>query len=268
MKRKCMGSLTKAFEVLKAVVSCQDTGIGFAEVVSRTGLPKASVHRILRELNVIGYLTYNPDTKKYRGSLKLANLGSEVMANFDLRDHVHPHLLELRRVTDHTCHMAIRDGDVGVYVDKVESHYYKIKLFSEVGKSFYLHCTGLGKVLLAWSDPGDVKAILARPLKPLTDRTITDPDRLLEELEIVREQGYAVDREEITRGIMCVAAPVFGVHGDCIAAVSTTFPSYLNEERGIGPEREAVLDCALAISGNLSGRDSSVARAKSTRVER
>jgi DNA-binding IclR family transcriptional regulator len=262
-----MGSLSKAFEVLNAVVSRQDTGIGFAEVVARTGLPKASAHRVLRELTAMGYLTYNPDTKKYRGSLKLANLGSEVMANFDLRDHAHPHLLELRRATDHTCHMAIRDGDVGVYVDKVESHDYEIKLFSEVGKSFYLHCTGLGKVLLAWSDPNDVKVILARPLKAFTDRTITDSERLLRELEAVRAQGYALDREEITRGIMCVAAPVFGVQGNCIAAVSTTFPAYLNEERGIDLERMAVLNCAQAISGNLSRPSIPAGREGTTRVE-
>jgi DNA-binding IclR family transcriptional regulator len=105
---------------------------------------------------------------------------------------------------------------------------------------------------LVWSDPEDVKAILTRQLKAFTDRTITDPDRLVEELETVKEQGYAVDREEITRGIMCVAAPVFGVHGRCIAAVSATFPAYLNEERGIDPEIKAVLNCTVAISGNLS----------------
>ena len=67
-----------------------------------------------------------------------------------------PHLQELNRETKHTCHPGILDGEVGVYLDKFESHDYGIKLFSEMGKSFPLYCTGLGKALLAFADADDV----------------------------------------------------------------------------------------------------------------
>jgi DNA-binding IclR family transcriptional regulator len=141
---------------------------------------------------------------------------------------------------------------VGVFIDKIESKDYGIKLFSEVGKTFPLHCTSLGKVLLAWGPSDTTQALLAGPLEPATENTIIEPDRLLEELEGVRRQGYAVDHEEITRGIMCVAAPVFGVvEGDAVCAISVTFPSYIYHDRGIEPEIEAVRRQAADLSGEF-----------------
>lgn len=246
------GPLYKIFSIIETVVSHQYTGMAYAEIVEATGLPKSSVHRVLKELTHMGYLSFSPDTKKYRGSMRLAAIGADIMANFDLREHVRPYLLELHRETEHTSNTGIRDGMVGVFIDKIESRDYGIKLFSEVGKTFPLHCTGLGKALLAWGPPETTRALLAGPMEPLTENTITDPDRLLEELEDVRRKGYAVDHEEITRGIMCVAAPVFGiVDGDAVCAISVTFPSYIHHDRGIEPEIEAVRRQAADLSGEF-----------------
>jgi DNA-binding IclR family transcriptional regulator len=246
-----MSTLQKAFAIIEATVSDQGNGLSFSEVVSQTGTPKASAHRILKELVEIGVLAYAADTGRYRGSLKLAALGAEVTANSGLRDHVRPHLQELNRETKHTCHLGILNGEVGVYLDKFESHDYGIKLFSEVGKSFPLYCTGLGKALLAFADPGDVDRILARPMQRITAKTRTDPARIKEALAEAREQGYTVDDEEITRGVMCVAAPIFGVGGEVVGAISATFPSYIESDRGIETEIEAVTRHASAISGAM-----------------
>ena len=246
-----MTTLEKAFGIIEAVVSNQADGLSFAEVVARTGTPKASAHRILKELAGIGVLAFSAETGRYRGSLKLAGLGAEVTANSGLRDHVRPHLKELNRETRHTCHLGIREQDVGVYLDKFESLDYGIKLFSEVGKSFPLYCTGLGKALLAFAEEDAVADILSRPLPRITDRTVTEPARLKELLAGVREQGYAIDREEITRGITCVAAPIFGFGGEVMGAISVTFPSYIEGDRGFQREIEAVRRHASAISGAL-----------------
>jgi IclR family KDG regulon transcriptional repressor len=244
-----MSSSERIIRVIETVVSHQHTGIRFAEIVEETGIAKATVHRLLGELVDLGILTYNIESKRYRASLKLASLGAGVIANFDLRNHAHPQLIKLHQETKHTCNMGIKQGDVGIYIDKIESHDYGIKLFSEVGKTFPLYCTALGKVLLAHGPAAEKRRILSLPMQPFTPRTVTDARQLMQQLATVREQGFALDSEEITRGIICIAAPVFGPHDDIICAISVTFPTYLAEERGLESDIEAVKRHASAISG-------------------
>ena len=246
-----MNPLFKVFSIIETIVAGQDKGVTYSEIVAALNLPKSSVHRILKDLIELEYLIFNPETKKYFGSLRLAALGAEVMSNFQLRDHVRPHLLELHRETDHTTNLGVLDGIMGVFVDKIESKDFGIKLFSEIGKTFPLHCTGLGKTLLAFSSTDTVVKFLESPLEALTDKTITDPEVFKRELALIRDRGYAIDSEEITRGIMCVAAPVFGFNEEMVGAISLTFPAYLNDDRGIKPEIEAIKKYAALISGYL-----------------
>jgi DNA-binding IclR family transcriptional regulator len=246
-----MSTLHKAFTIIETVVSRQSNGMTFAEIVATTKTPKASAHRILKELVAIGMLTFTSETARYRGSLKLASIGGEVTANFDLRTLVHPHLQKLHDETQHTAHLGVLDGGHGVYLDKVEARDYGIKLFSDVGKRFPLYCTGMGKALLAFLPEAEQQHILDTPLAAITSKTITDPGALRQELEDIRQQGYSLDREEITRGVMCVAAPIFGAPGEVIGAVSIAFPTYIFSDRGIDVEIAAVRRHASEISGAL-----------------
>lgn len=246
-----MNPLHKVFSIIDTVVAGQDRGLTYSEIVAALNLPKSTVHRVLRDLTELGYLSFNPETKRYYGGLRLAALGAEVMSNFHLRDHIRPYLLELHRETDHTTNLAILEETLGVYVDKIESKDFGIKLFSEIGRTFPLHCTGLGKSLLAFSSDGTVEKLLKKPLKALTEKTITDPETLKSELALIRNRGYAVDNEEITRGIMCVAAPVFGFDGQVVCAISVTFPTYIKEDRSIEPEIVAIKKYAALISDSL-----------------
>jgi len=244
-----MKPLEKIFAVLEAVVSHQENGLTFAGTVASTALPKASVHRILKGMTELGYLIFDSKTKRYRGALKLAALGAEVTSNFDFRKLVHPQLIRLQQETNHTSNMAIKNGSAGICMDKIESQDYGIKLILNIGNSFPLYCTGLGKVLLAYSPPSEADRILSKKLKSYTENTITDPLELKKELKQIKEQGYALDREEVTRGIMCVAAPVFGIGGEILCAISVAFPSYVNSDRGIDSEIKAVKFHAATISG-------------------
>ena len=232
----------------------QDTGSTYSEIVAALNLPKSSVHRTLKELIDLGYLIINPETKRYFGSLRLAALGAEVMANFHLRDQVRPHLLDLHRETDHTTNLGVLSGMVGVFVDKIVSKDFGIKLFSEIGKTFPLHCTALGKAMLAFSPQRKIDALLENPLEAATEKTITDPDLFRREMERIKNRGFSLDNEEITRGIMCVAAPVFGFDHQMIGAISIAFPSYLNDDRGIEPEIAVIKKYSALISGSLGRR--------------
>lgn len=243
-----MSALRHVFAIVEAVVARQNAGASFAEVVAATGAPKASAHRILKELVELGVLVFARETGRYRGSLRLASIGCEVTANLDLRTVARPHLEALHEATRHTANLGIRDGDAGVYIDKIETPDYGIKLFSEVGKRFPLHCTAMGKVLLAYADEADRERFLARQFARFTPNTIVEPDRLRDELAQVRAAGVGLDREEITRGVVCVAAPVFNGEG-VAGAVSVAFPAYVDGDRGIAPEIDAVRRYAAAISG-------------------
>lgn len=249
-----MNPLHKVFSIIETVVAGQDKGVTYSEIVAALDLPKSSVHRILKAITELGYLNFNPETKRYFGSLRLAALGAQVMSNFHLREHVRPYLLELHRETDHTTNLAVLDGTIGVYVDKIESKDFGIKLFSEIGKTFPLHCTGLGKALLAFSSDDTVGKLLKKPLKAVTEKTITEPEVLKRELALIRDRGYALDNEEITRGIICVASPVLGFDGEVVCAISITFPAYIKDDRGIEPEIAAIKKYAALLSGSLGGR--------------
>jgi DNA-binding IclR family transcriptional regulator len=247
-----MSSVAKVFQVLEAVVSHQARGLAYSEVVAETRLPKATAHRLLKSLASLGYLRFEPEAGRYFGDLKLSALGSAVTSHFELKRYVRPYLLQLQADTGHASNLGVLSGDAGVYLDKVESDKaFGIKLYSEIGKRFPLHCTAMGKVLLAWMPPAERRRIVARRLETFTPYTITDAAALDRALHDVRRRGYAVDRQEITHGIMCVAAPIQGGDGRTVGAVSVAFPAHFDGERGIRKEIRAVTACAAAVSTRL-----------------
>lgn len=250
-----MNPLHKVFSIIETVVARQEKGATYSDILADLDLPKSTVHRILKDLTAIGYIRFNAETKRYYGSLRLAKLGAEVMANFQLRKHIRPFLEDLHRETEHTSNLAILDGTTGVFVDKIDAKDFGLKLFSEIGKTFPLYCTGLGKVFLAYSSEKLVENLLQSPLEPITEKTITDPDQLKKELSQVKEQGYAIDNEEITRGILCVAAPVFNFDQELVAGISVAFPDYIEKEQG-GLDREirAVIKYSRMISSSLGNK--------------
>lgn len=244
-----LNPLQKTFSILETVVSLQEKGATYSNILAVLDLPKSTVHRILKDLTEIGYITFDAETKRYFGSLRLAQLGAEVMANFQLRKHARPFLEDLHRESEMTSNLAILDGSKGVFVDIIETRDFGIKLFSELGKTFPLHCTGLGKVFLAYSPDELLETILAQPLEAITENTITDPGQLSNELVLVGNRGYAIDNEEITRGIICVAAPVFSFDQKLAGAVSVAFPAYIRKEQG-GLDR--VISTVTKYSGLIS----------------
>lgn len=248
MGQQYMGSTTKAFHLIQAVVNAGSGGASFSEAVRASSVPKSTAHRLLNELTDLGALRFDAESKTYSGGLLLAQFGSAVAADYDLRKIAHPHLKKLHRVTGHTATLGIRDGDRGIYLDKVESKDFGIRLHSEIGKTFPLHCTGIGKVLLSSLKWSEISALLKDRLKPHTNRTITNKKTLRVELDQVRTKGYAVDDEEITRGLICVAAPIIAPGNQIAGALSCTFPTWVRDERGIDQEIRAVMAAAAAAS--------------------
>jgi DNA-binding IclR family transcriptional regulator len=224
-----MSSLANAFNIIDLIVSQQSDGMTFTQVLEESGLPRSSAHRLLKELTALKVLSYDIETKTYRGGLSLAALGAQVTANLDIRQHSRPALKALQAALGNVVTLSICGEDSGIYIDKIEPRDFGLRLHSEIGKSFPLHCTAMGKVHLAYGNDALRKRVTARPLERFTEQTITEPKALAKELDHVRSQGYAIDDEEISRGLTCIGAPIFGQDGTVIAALSLTAPSHIYE---------------------------------------
>jgi DNA-binding IclR family transcriptional regulator len=206
--------------------------VGIAELSKRVGLHVSTAHRLLTTLIRQGYCRQNPETGRYALGAKLFHLGEACLSQFDLRTLARPFLERLCRETGETANLVVLDGQEALYLDKAESP-QNLRIFSRIGHRAPLYCTAVGKVLLAHRSAPSLKSLLGSgPLKPLTRHTHTSLVALRRELERVRVQGYALDREECEEGAFCVAVPVRNAQGQVDAALSVSGPTVrLGEKR-------------------------------------
>jgi IclR family transcriptional regulator, acetate operon repressor len=196
-----------------------DTDLSLAELARRTGIPKPTVYRLVKQLEPWGMVEKSP--AGVRLGLGLFELGARTPDQRTLLDAAGPILADLAEVTRETVHLAVlRDSEV-VYVQKLPSTVGP-PVPSRLGGRMPAYCTAVGKVLLALSPPEAVRAALAGSLVRQTPYTVVAPGLIERQLRVIREQGYAEEHEESTRGIACVAAPVVRADGQACAAVSIT----------------------------------------------
>ena len=180
------------------------------------------MHLIMLTLERLGYVSREPGSRDYTLSVKVYELGRSLMKNVLLPDIALPHLEELVKKLRLTAHLAILEHDQAIYVQKVDCPGL-IKFDTYVGKRTNLHCTAVGKVLLAHSPEQKSSHILERePFARYTRHTITSAILLRKELAKVRQRGYAVDDEEEELEVRCVAVPVFRPTGEFVAALGVT----------------------------------------------
>jgi len=225
-----MSAVGNAFNIIDCVVEHQADGLSFTQIFEKLELPRSSAHRLLKELTALNMLTYEAETKTYRGGLSLASLGAQVTSHFDVRHNSRPALKALHDALGYVVTLSICGEGSGIYIDKIEARDFGIRLHSEIGKSFPLHCTAMGKIHLAYGDQALRNQVLQSGLEAYTEATIITPATLTAELTRVRAQGYAIDNEEITRGLTCISAPIYGLRGEVIAALSLTAPSHIYED--------------------------------------
>jgi DNA-binding IclR family transcriptional regulator len=208
--------LGKAMRVLHAFTA-EDQGVSFAELQRRTGLPKATLHRVAGDL-VTARLLDRVDGAYHLGG-RLFELGMLASLERTLLEVATPFLEDLYERTHETVHLGVREGSEVVYVAKVAGH-RQVRSPTRIGGRMPLHSTALGKALLAHADEQVRVPILRGPLERLTPRTITAPGRLRQQLDAVVETGVAFEYEESATGIVCVAAPILDRDDRPVAAVS------------------------------------------------
>lgn len=245
-----MSALSNSFSMIESICRSGPKGMSFTDVVRQTGVSKASAHRLLHELLSLGALEFDPEKKRYSGGLLLARLGGSIISNYDLRERARPALEQLHEHTGQVVTLGVLGDGTGVYIDKIESPDFGIRLHSEIGKTFPLHCTAMGKVLLAFSSPDILRRLGETTLKAYTTASITDLKALKENLATTRKLGYGTDHEEITRGLVCIAAPIFGPGDELVGAMSCTSPLHIAQSSQFDHIKAAVVASAQVASGS------------------
>ena len=245
--------LNKTFSVLEILLK-HNTPMNMTEISEKLDFYPSTIHRILDTLKYAGYVEQDPATQKYQLGLKLLELGMAKLQQLDLVREATPYLKELARNCNETAHLGILEDTNVLYLAKEESS-QTIRMISYVGRRAPIHCTALGKVLLANLPLEERNKLLDRiELPRLTEHTITDRKQLEIELKQIVEKGFGLDREENEKDVRCIAAPVRNYQEKVVAAVSISSPSYrINNENQNHLKEELILTCQK-ISSSLGFR--------------
>jgi IclR family pca regulon transcriptional regulator len=244
-----------------AILSCftpKRPVLGIADIADELGMSRSTTHRYVITLVALGYLEQGA-SRKYRLGLRVTNLGMSALNSTGLREHAHPYLEELRQLTSYTTSLAVLDGSDIVYVDRARSFRRgqgKLDLDLHPGSRLPAYATAMGKILLAYLPEADQRELLSS--MKLTKRgpnTITSKKALRDELDEVREEGFAVNDEELAPDLFAIAAPVRNEASEVVAAINVAAPSsVITLEEMVDALSPHLLSTADRISARLGYR--------------
>ncbi len=223
----------------------------YSEILGHTGLPKSTGYRLISVLVSERLILFEPDTRAYRIGYRLLELAAQGLNSFDLRRIAAPELRALGEATQESVLLAVRDGHEIVYIDRVEST-RSLRFSTAVGNRAPLHCTGLGKAILAFL-PEAARSELYEVIDfhPFTKKTITSAAAFEREVAKIRGIGVALDDTEHQPDIRCVSSPIFSRHGEVAAALSISAPSSRADKEHIEAWTPMVRDAATRISRGM-----------------
>lgn len=241
-------SVWRAIKILESFDSQEAMSV--TELSKKLNFPKSSVHEILSTLVEEKVLEKDCDRSRYHLGIKLFELGNRARANLEIRKVASPFLKGLNLKLDETVHLTVLDNEEVLYVECFESTKH-LRTYSVIGVRAPLHCTAVGKAILAFLPEHNVERIIrTKGLEKFTENTIADKYLLLEDLKKITRRGYAVDDMEHEEGVRCVGAPIRDHRGAVFASISVSGPS-----QRITPDRIPEIAKMVVWTGNeISGR--------------
>jgi len=214
-------AVKRAFDIIE-LLAMHDSGLSVSELQRNLHLPLSSVATIVYTLQDLGYLERDEVTARYRLSVKMFGIATHALDRLDLSSRCHNLLEDLVHRSGLTGHLAVLRGGESMYIDRVPSDGL-VQFSSYVGMRWPVHVSAVGKALLAFLPEVKLKQTLRKlTLKKMTLSTITSRLLFEKQLRSFRRLGYAWEQNEGEIGLGCVAAPVFGAHGEVVAAISLT----------------------------------------------
>ena len=217
-----ISTLAKGLRVMELLAEKQELTV--TGVARALGYNRAGSHRFLATLRELGYVAKGEDDR-YHLTFKLLELGLKAANRFEIRRIARPYMLELSLAFKETVNLGHFDGKNILHLDKIDSTEI-LRMDSPIGSHAPAYCTALGKAILAYQPQDRLTGYLNRvKLKAHGPNTITSKKQLRSALEESRAKGYAVDDEELSAGLRCVAAAVFDHRGEAVYAISLSGPS-------------------------------------------
>jgi DNA-binding IclR family transcriptional regulator len=246
------GALATGLRVLEALIAAHGP-LGVSDLASALSLDKANVHRTLAVLVRFGYAEQDPSTRRYRSTVRVVELARTVLDSRELTVVAAPHLKSLWAASRENTHLAVLATDHVVYVSTINGPTL-LSANAAIGQSGPLHCTATGKAILAYLPrPMQEHLVATLSYERFTAMTPHDPATLMEQLAVVRQNGYAVDDREYHPGVRCVAAPVFSI-GGLVASLGISAPADRLDSERLRVLAPLVVDSALRVSRELGGQ--------------
>ena len=245
-------SLDRALKLLKLVASAD--GLSLTELSQRAGFPPSTAHRLLMTLQSHGMVDFIEERQQWAVGVEAYRIGSAFQRRAQVAEVGRAVMHDLMEASGETVNLAIADEGEVVFISQVETH-EAIRAFFRPGSRGPMHASGIGKALLAELSEQKLKAQLeAKGLAGFTGNTIVDTARLASELETTRKRGWALDDEERTLGMRCIAAPIYNEYGEAIAGISVSGPSVRIPDERIGELGPQVKRAAEKITKSIGGR--------------
>lgn len=224
-------SLAKAVKLLECF-SMERPELGIKELSEMLDIQKSTAHNIADTFKKLGYLSQNPETNKYFLGLGLLKFSYTINNHLGFRNFFLPFMEKISGQTNEVVFLGIPHGGEVLYL---ECYFPTGSRATRniLGERAHMHCTGLGKAMLAFLPEQEQNKYATARLKKFTERTITTAPLLLEELAQIRNRGYAIDNMEHEHGVTCVAIPVFSAGNQIVAALSTSAPSLRLDDESI-----------------------------------
>ena len=233
-----------------------------SRLASRTGLNISTCHHLLATLAQRGFVTKAPGRRGYALGARLLYL-SHVCLQVDLPKRAQSAVDRINQATGETVHLAALHGDELVTVMKREARHAVRVDAGAIGTANAAHATATGKSMLAWLPEHEIRRILAaHGMTQFTPNTITDFDALIENLRLVRRNGFATDREEFRPGVVCVGAAIRDQSGAVVGSISASTPSMRASDDHLAHIRDEVVAAARTLSAELGAPPSPHERAR------
>ena len=248
-------SVDRALAVIELLAQ-EEKEMSLTEISKALSWPKTTAYGLIATLRDRQYVDQSSSTGRYRLGMRLFELGNIAARRWDVRAIARPLMQDLNNRVGEMVQLATESGGEVLFIEKMDST-HMIRIVSEIGARLPMHCTGLGKVLLAYKKSSEIKWIIAKHgLRMMTSHTITDRDKLERELINIRRKGYAIDDREIMDSLRCVAAPIYSRDGSVEYAISVSgLAVNLHGER-FNTVRDELLQTADNISHLMGHRES------------
>ena len=244
-------SLDRAVTVLQSLA--QGDGPTLTQLAERLDQSPATLYRVLSTLAARGMVEADPVEQTWYIGPHAFQIGSSFLRRTSLVERARPYLRSLMETTGETANLGVDRQDQTLFLAQVETH-ATIRAFFPPGTQSPLYASGIGKAMMAQFSPARLKALLERnTLTRFTATTLTDPAAIYQDLAEIRRRGYAIDDEERTEGMRCVAAAIFNAPGDPIGGISVSGPSGRMSAQVIAKAGALVHEAAAQITQSLGG---------------